>query len=93
MMEMQASVHSEINIEQASWYVTRHSPNNALCARSNWLQVLVTFQYCEFGITHLHGVQGMPRAHDDPSRANNPIRVFFVCNEKSISQNLLVTAQ
>lgn len=31
-------------------------PDNALCSRTNWFQILITFVYREFGVAHLNGV-------------------------------------
>lgn len=31
-------------------------PDNSLCSRTDWFQILVAFVYREFGIAHLNGV-------------------------------------
>lgn len=59
-----------------------NSPDNSLCARSNRLQILITFQYCEFCISHLNGVQGVSWAHDYCARAVFLVSNLIVCKKK-----------
>lgn len=55
----------------------RDSPYDSLSTRSNRFKILITLQYCELRVSHLHGVQCMSSTHIDSWWANCLYETYY----------------